>query len=295
MNVAVHRMHLVIKRFRVQMAIRRPKQWDAALALGIIVIVLTAAIFAPILAPKDPYQQQILYRLKPPFFLEGSAAGYFLGTDSLGRDILSRLIWGARLSLLVSLSATVGACLIGTVVGLLAGRYGGWIDRIFMALVNMQLSIPFILLAITLIAVTEPGLKSIIVILIATGWASYARVVRAETARLNETGFVEAARAIGQREAFILLKHILPNLLPQIIVLASMEVAKFIVLESSLSFLGLGVEPSVPTWGSMAAEGREYLATHWWISSLPGIAVFAVCLSFNTIGDWLQQRFDPRS
>ncbi len=272
-----------------------PRRLGVSLSLVVLTITLCGAVLAPVIAPHDPTAQQILYRLKPPVFLAGASPSHLLGTDSLGRDMLSRLIYGARLSLLVSVTASLGACLFGTAVGLLSGRFGGWLERLLMALVDMQLSIPFILLAVTLIAVVEPGLTSIILVLIATGWPSYARVVRAETAKLNSSGFVEAAQALGQREGQILLRHILPNLLPQVIVLISMELAKFIVLESSLSFLGLGVEPSVPTWGSMAAEGREYAATHWWITTLPGIAVFAVCLSLNTLGDWLQERLDPQS
>lgn len=268
--------------------------WDMKLSAAVIAVALLAAVFAPVLAPQDPYAQRLLTRLKAPAFLPGGSTTHILGTDALGRDILSRLIHGARLSLFVAVTGSLGASFIGTILGLMAGRYGGGLDRILMGLVNMQLSIPFILLAITLIAVTEPGVGNIVLILIATGWAGHARIIRAETLRLNETGFIEAAKAIGQREHLILWKHYLPNLLPQIVVLASMDVAKFIVLESSLSFLGLGVEPSVPTWGSMAADGREYLATHWWLTTLPGLAVFTVCLSLNIIGDWLRERLDPR-
>ena len=268
--------------------------WDLKLSVAVVAVALLAAVFASVLAPQDPYAQRLLARLKAPVFLPGGSTTHILGTDALGRDILSRLIYGARLSLFLAVTGCLGASLIGTILGLMAGRYGGWLDRILMGLVNMQLSIPFILLAITLIAVTEPGLGNIVFILIATGWAGHARIIRAETLRLNETGFIESAKAIGQREHLILLKHYLPNLLPQIVVLASMDVAKFIVLESSLSFLGLGVEPSVPTWGSMAADGREYLATHWWLTTLPGLAVFTLCLSLNIIGDWLRERLDPK-
>ncbi|NLK08963.1 MAG: ABC transporter permease [Firmicutes bacterium] len=264
------------------------------LAFAVILATLLAAVFAPILAVSDPYRQSLVARLKAPIFVGGSGP-HILGTDALGRDIASRLIYGARLSLYVSVTGALGACLIGTTLGLVAGRYGGWVERILLGIINMQLSIPFILLAITLVAVTKPGVTNIVFILIATGWAGYARVIRAETLKLNEAGFVESAEAIGQKEHLILWKHYLPNLLPQIIVLASMDIAKFIVLESSLSFLGLGVEPSIPTWGSMAAEGREYLATHWWLTTLPGLAVFSVCLALNTIGDWLRERLDPRS
>jgi peptide/nickel transport system permease protein len=264
------------------------------LALVILVVVTVVAAFGPWLAPLDPARQSIASRLAEPL---STAQGvtHWLGSDVLGRDVLSRLLYGARISLLVGLAAISVGGVIGVVAGLLAGYFGGWVDDLTMRLADMQLAFPFILLAIMFLVVLGPGVGNLILVLGIGQWVTYARIVRAETLSLREKEFVEAARALGDGTASILFRTILPNIVAPLTVIASFNVASVILTEAALSFLGLGVPPSVPTWGSMLAESRDtLLANKWWLAVFPGLAIMLTVLSFNILGDWLRDVLDPR-
>lgn len=219
---------------------------------------------------------------------------HMLGTDSLGRDILARIIYGARISLLVGVSAVTMSGSIGVTLGLVAGYFRGRWDSIIMRLADVQLAVPTMVLALVAMAVVGPGLRNLIIILGVTGWVGYARVVRGEVLSIREKEFVEAARAIGASHGRILLLHLLPNVAASIIVISSLRVAGMILVEASLSFLGLGVQPPTPTWGGMVAEGRDLVYRAWWVSTFPGIAIFIVVLGINLLGDWLRDVLDPR-
>lgn len=262
------------------------------LAIFVLAILIFAAIASPILAPTDPNRQHLILRLQPPF--ETGQLKFILGTDGLGRDILSRLIYGARISLLVGFTAVLIGGSLGTALGLIAGYYGGRTDDIIMRLGDMQLAFPFILLAILFLVVLGPGLLNIILILGIGQWVTYARIARGETVSEREKEYVEAARALGARESSIIFKSILPNILAPLIVIASFNIASVVLAEAALSFLGLGVPPSVPTWGAMLAESRDQLlAGRWWLAVFPGVAIMLTVLSFNILGDWFRDFLDP--
>jgi peptide/nickel transport system permease protein len=265
------------------------------LALLILAAVTVVAAFGPWLAPVDPGRQNIVSRLAAPMTTEPQGMTHWLGSDVLGRDVLARLLYGARISLLVGLAAiTVGGA-IGILAGLLAGYFGGWVDDVMMRLADMQLAFPFILLAIMFLVVLGPGVGNLVLVLGVGQWVTYARIVRAETLSLREKEFVEAARALGDSTTAILFRTILPNLVAPLTVMASFNVASVILTEAALSFLGLGVPVSVPTWGSMLAESRDtLLANKWWLAVFPGLAIMLTVLSFNILGDWLRDLFDPR-
>ena len=265
---------------------RDPVFWLAAAALGLI---LLAAVFAERLAPYGPNDQDVLKRLEPP-----GAAGHLLGTDEVGRDILSRLIHGARISLLVGVIAVGVSCPLGVLIGLVAGYAGRRTDDVLMHITDIQLAIPTILLAIAVVAVLGPGLPNVILTLSATGWTLYARLVRGQTMAVKTQDFVQAARANGAGDARIVLHHVLPNVFSPVIVVAVFAVANMVVLEATLSFLGLGVEPSVVTWGRMLNGGRLYLSTAWWLTAFPGLAIFVTVLAVNLLGDHLRDWLDPR-
>lgn len=267
--------------------------WEAVICGGFLLAVFAAALAAPWLAPPETLRQNLMQRLQAPSV--SLTSGLALGTDVLGRSLGARIIHGARYSLGIATAAALLAAAAGTLVGAAAGWKRGLMDSLVMAVVNIQLSLPFLLLALTLAAVARPNPASMVLVLALAGWAGFARMARAETLRLAESGFVEAAKALGRSEIGILGRHVLPNLMPTMLVLFSLELARFIVLESSLSFLGVGVSPTTPTWGGMINEGREYLATHLWLSTVPGLMVFFTCLSLNVLGDWAQRRFDPYS
>ena len=265
------------------------------LALVILITVVVAAIFGPWLAPMDPNRQNIILRLAEPMAEGPRGATFWMGSDALGRDVLSRLLYGARVSLLVGIAAIVVGGAIGTVAGLVSGYFGGWIDDVIMRLGDIQLAYPFILLAIMFLVVLGPGLMNLILVLGIGQWVTYARIVRAQTLSLREKEFVEAARALGDSTASIIFRTILPNIIAPLTVIASFNVASVILAEAALSFLGLGVPPSVPTWGSMLAESREQLiANRWWLALFPGVAIVLTVLSFNIMGDWLRDFLDPR-
>ncbi len=266
----------------------------ALIGLVILVGVATSAILAPAVAPYDPIVQEIALRLKPPGWTVPGGRTYLLGTDHLGRDILSRLIFGARVSLIIGFSAVALAGTLGTLIGLVAGYRGGRVDDFCMRLTDTMLAMPFILLALAVIAVLGPSLRNIIFVLGITSWVSYARVVRGEVLTLRTREFVSAARALGSSGGRIVFRHLLPNVLTPVIVIATLEVARMIILESALSFLGLGVQPPTPTWGGMLADGRAYLSTSWWLATFPGLSIMLTVLGINLLGDWLRDVLDPR-
>lgn len=264
-------------------------------AVSILVVAGIAAAFGPLLAPFDPNRQNLLLRLADPMGPGPDGSTFWLGSDALGRDVFSRLLYGARISLLVGIAAILVGGAIGVMAGLLSGYFGGWVDDLIMRLGDIQLAFPFILLAIMFLVVLGPGVWNLILVLGVGQWVTYARIVRADTLSLREREFVEAARALGDSTPSILFRTILPNILAPLTVIASFNVASVILTEAALSFLGLGVPPSVPTWGSMLAESRDTLiANKWWLAVFPGVAIVLTVLSFNILGDWLRDFLDPR-
>lgn len=263
---------------------------------GLIMVlgVLFAAALAPVLSPHDPIFQDVEKRLLPPVGQAGADPAYLLGTDHLGRDIVSRLIYGARISIIVSVSAVIFSAVLGTIIGLFSGFYGGKVDNVFMRIADVQLAFPFILLAIAIIAVLGPSLQNIIIVMGITGWVIYARVVRAEVLSLREKEFITSVKALGGSNGRIIFQHLLPNVIPPIIVIITLEMARMIIMEAALSFLGLGIQPPTPTWGGMLADGRVYLATSWWLATFPGLVIMLVVLGINLLGNWLRDILDPR-
>ena len=267
----------------------------ALVGMLILFIVTFVAIFGPQLAPFDPNRQNIMMRLLEPGEAGAGDLTYWLGSDQLGRDVFSRLLYGARVSLLVGVAAIAVGGTIGIIAGLVSGYYGGWIDDVIMRMGDIQLAFPFILLAIMFLVVLGPGLVNIILVLGIGQWITYARIVRAQTLSLREKEYVEAARAMGDSTFSILFRTILPNIIAPLTVIASFNVAGVILSEAALSFLGLGVPPDVPTWGSMLSESRDHLLSNkWWMSLFPGLAIIFTVLAFNIIGDWLRDFLDPR-
>ena len=258
-----------------------------------LLIVLVAAL-APLLAPHDPFKQSIVQRLKPAAWLERGSSQYLLGTDQLGRDILSRLIFGSRISLFVGAMAVLGGGLLGSFLGLLAGYLGGRVDYAISTLINMAWSFPFILLALIIVAVLGASLQNLIIALVATSWAAFARIVRGEVIAHRERDYVSAARSTGLSAWRIMLRHVLPNVSSSILVIASIEFGRAIIRESFLSFLGLGVPPNIPSWGGMLSEARPYIFTLPLLVTLPGSLIFLTTLSVNLFGDGLRDALDPR-
>ncbi len=261
----------------------------AMLGLGIIGAIVLLAIFAPVVSPQDPLAIDYAHTAAPP-----GVGGHLLGTDAVGRDILSRLIYGTRISLQVGIVAVGIASSLGTAVGLAAGYHGGVVDSVLMRAVDVFLAFPVIVLAIAIIAVLGPSLVNVIIALGLVAWTTYARVVRGQVLVLRELDFVQAARAIGTSDAKIIVRHILPNTLAPIIVLATVGMAAAIIAEAALSFLGLGVQPPTPSWGTMLNEGRGFLRTAPHISTFPGLAIMLTVLGFNFLGDGLRDALDPR-
>jgi ABC-type dipeptide/oligopeptide/nickel transport system permease subunit len=263
----------------------------SALAIAAFII---AALTAPLLAPHDPTEADLFRRLQPPAWVEGGEWAFPLGCDGLGRDILSRLIWGARVSLLVAGLVIVIASAIGTLAGLAAGYFRGWTDTLISRLVDTLLGFPYLVFAIGLMAMMGPGLHNIVLALIYKEWVFTCRVVRGETLAAREQDYVEAARAVGASSARIMLREILPNVLSPVLVVATFRMAYVIIMEASLSFLGLGVQPPTASWGSMVADGRDFLVDAWWVSTVPGIAILALVLAINLASQGLRDAFDPR-
>jgi peptide/nickel transport system permease protein len=267
-----------------------------AAVAGLIVLtgVVGLAIFADWVAPYDPNEQVLERRLLPPAWAQAGTRRHILGTDHLGRDILSRVIYGSRISLTVGISAVIISGILGVGAGLVAGYYGRRWDAAIMRCVDVQLAFPFILLALAIIGVLGPGLRNVILVLGVAGWMVYARVVRGQVLSVREREFVEAARAIGASDFRIIRTHVLPNALAPVIIVGTFAVATCIITEASLTFFGLGVEATIPTWGSMLSDGRAYIGTAWWLTTFPGLAMMLTVLSLNVIGDWLREFIDPR-
>ena len=270
---------------------RRP--WVAWVAIGFVAMLALVAAAAPLLAPHDPVRQSLRVRLMAPTLEASDGRARVFGTDHLGRDILSRVIWGARVSLLIGFAAVVVGSLIGAALGIVAGYRGGWADTVIMTVADAQLAFPFILLAIGIIAVLGPSFPTLIVVIGLSGWPGYARVLRAQVLVLRSREFVDAIQALGGTVARIVGRHIVPNVLSSLVVIGTLELARSIVLEATLSFLGLGVQPPTPSWGGMVQEGREYLDSAWWISTYPGLVLMLTSLVVSRTGDWLRDLLDP--
>lgn len=259
--------------------------------IGAIVLM---AVFAPFITPYNPNIGSLRGRLLAPSWLPGGDPAYFLGSDEQGRDVLTRMIYGARISLTVGFAAVIIGSLIGSFLGLLAGYFGRATDEAIMTLADIQLAFPFILLAIAVIAVVGPSLRNLIIVVGISGWVTYARMARAQVLGLKEREFVTASRSMGSSDARILFRHILPNILSPLIVVASLDLARTIILESTLSFLGLGVQPPTASWGSMLGAGREYINTgQWWIGTFPGLMLTLTTIGISRIGDWVRDVLDP--
>ena len=255
---------------------------------------MLAAVFAPALAPHDPREADITKKLIPPVWMEGGAWENPLGTDRFGRDVLSRIIYGSRISLIVSLVAIGVAGTVGTALGLVSGYRGGLTDTILMRLTDIGLSLPTILIAVVLVAVSEPSFENVILVIALLLWPRFARQMRGETLAIKEHDFVALAVVAGRSSAWIIRRHIFPNVVPTLLVISTLQVGYVILLEGTLSFLGVGVPPPNPAWGLMIADGRGFLATAWWISLFPGLAMLLTVLAVNLMGDWLRDHLDPK-
>jgi len=258
-----------------------------------VLLLVVVALAAPVIAPADPIRQSLRGRLAAPTLAGADGNAHLLGTDHLGRDVFSRVIYGARVSLLVGFAAVIVGGVVGASLGLLAGFRGGWTDSVIMTLADAQLAFPFILLAIGIIAVLGPSFTTLIVVIGLSGWVTYARVLRSQVLVLRSREFVDAIHALGGSVARVIARHVLPNVLSSLVVIATLELARAIVLEATLSFLGLGVQPPTPSWGGMVHEGREYLDTAWWISTAPGIVLMLTSIVVSRTGDWLRDLLDP--
>ena len=265
------------------------RRWASVVALGAVAgLLFGAVILGPErLAPADPGDQTIAARLRPP---GATVAGmrYVLGSDHLGRDVLSRIVFGGRISLVMGLTAVAVSAGVGATAGMLAGYLGGWAERAIMRLVDVQMAFPFILLAIVVVGVLGPSPAKVVLVIGIGGWVHYARVVRSEVLTLRERAFIESARATGAGDGRIMVRHVLPNVLPTIIVLATTALAYAIVAESSLSFLGVGIPASIPSWGGMLADGRQYVDTAWWLATFPGLCILGTALLVNVLGDLIR-------
>lgn len=259
----------------------------------ILLAVLLMALLAGVISPHDPYTQDVMHKLLNPVWNQRSDPHYLLGTDQLGRDILSRMIYGSRITLMVAFAGTVAAGVAGVFLGCISGYYGGWVDAVIMRIADIQLSFPFILLALFIAAVLGPGVGNVILVAGLCFWVQYARMVRGEVLALREKEYVEAVRAIGGSNFRILFRHILPNIMNMVVVIGTLEMARIILMEASLSFLGLGVPVDVPTWGRMLAESRVNMISYPWHAVLPGVLITLTVLGVNLIGDWLRDYLDP--
>ena len=264
------------------------------LGMALVLLMVLTAVLGPLLPLPDPIRGDLRARMSPPTLSVTGLGTHPLGTDQLGRDILSRIVTGSRVTLGVAMSAVLLGGVVGVLLGLIAGYFGGWPDRLMMRLVDIQLAIPLMLLALMVVAALGPSLRNLIIVLALTSWVRYARIVRGSVLAIREREFVQSARAIGAGAGRILLLHILPNVLTPALVVATLELSRVIVLEAGLSFLGLGVQPPAPDWGRMLAEGRTYISSGWWIITLPGVALMLCVLGVNLTGDWLRDKFDPR-
>ncbi|MDD5038705.1 MAG: ABC transporter permease [Dehalococcoidales bacterium] len=260
----------------------------------ILIIFICCGIFSSFIAPYDPQKGELMDALTPPFWQEGGTTAHVLGTDHLGRDELSRLIGGASISLQVGLTVVILAGGMGTIIGMVAGYSGGWVDAVLMRATDIMLSLPYLTIAIVLAAVIGPSLSNLILVLVIIGWASYARIIRSEVLRVKEQDFIRLAIIAGASRIRIMVKHVFPNIVNTLTVLATIQLGSVIIMEATLSFLGLGVPPPDPAWGSMLADGRQFITFAWWLCVWPGLAIMLVVLSCNLLGDWLRVRLDPK-
>jgi len=257
--------------------------------LCIVAGAVTAALGAPLWASHDPIAGDFAASLSPP-----GTPGHPFGTDQLGRDVYARVLYGARIALFIGFSTVVVTAVVGGLVGLVAGFFGGWLGAVLMRVADVQLSFPFVLLALTINAIVGLGLRNTIISLSAAGWVVYARVVRGEVLSVKQRDYVQAAAALGTGRSRILLRHVLPNVAPSIIVVGSLQFSQFIVAEAAISFLGFGVQPPTPAWGSMLSESRDFLYVAWWLAAFPGAALALTALGINLVGDWLRDVLDPK-
>ncbi|MGP4066167.1 ABC transporter permease [Oceanobacillus sp. M65] len=264
------------------------RSWTGLIGFIIIMTLIVISLIGQWITPFDPYFAEFSKKLLPPM-----TEGHLLGTDQLGRDIFSRIILGARVSVIIGLATALIAGLIGTIIGIIAGFFRGWIDIILMRIVDVTLSFPFILLVLVINAIIGAGLRNIIISLAVGGWVIFARVIRSEVLALREKEFITACIATGVSRFEILIKHIVPNLFTPIIILASLQIGTYIIAEASISFLGFGVEPSTPAWGNMLNEGKDYIFSSWWLITFPGLAIVITALGVNLFGDWLRDTLDP--
>ncbi|MET3942377.1 peptide/nickel transport system permease protein [Paenibacillus sp. PvP094] len=261
----------------------------------LVLLVVLIAICAPLLTSHDPAAVDPLNRLKPPAWLDGGASEHWLGTDNLGRDMWSRIVYGARVSLIVGMGAVIVSGVIGAILGLLSGFYGKWLDAVIMRVGDAFMAIPTILFMLVVMAIVGPGITTLIFVIGVTNWVPFTRIVRSEVLSIKERDFVHAARSIGAKNGRLIVKHILPNILSSFIVICGMNVGTTIIMEASLSFLGLGIKPPDVSWGGMLSDGRQYVATSWWVATFPGLAITFTVLGVIFLGDWLRDVLDPRT
>ena len=279
---------------RVRRSIRWARQFPLITILVLCFVLVIPALFADQVSPHEPTKGNILERLQPPAWMEGGSWEHPLGTDKLGRDMFSRIIYGARISLTIAAISIVCGGIVGTTLGLVAGYWGGMWDHIIMRLVDIKISIPSILLALILAAALGPSYLTVIIVVALTLWTRYARLVRGEVLSLRSQDFISKAKVSGASTSRIITRHLLPNVVNTIIVLATLEVGVVIILEASLSFLGAGIPPPNPAWGLMVADGRALVINAWWVSFFPGVAILLTVLSMNLLGDWLRDKLDPK-
>lgn len=264
-----------------------------ALLLLCLVLLLAMAAFPQTFAPHDPYKQSLINRLKPPSFMTGGRPGYWLGTDQLGRDILSRLIYGARVTMVSSGLAVMVAAVVGTTMGLVGAYFRGWVDSLVVRIIDIQLSFPVVLLVIAIVAVVGPSLTNLVIVMGLSAWPQFARITRGAVISVRDLEYIEAARAIGVGHPRIMFHHVLPNIMSSIIVYITFEMGRMMLVEATLSFLGLGVQPPTPTWGGMISDGSKYLALSWSVSFYPGLFIVLAVILFNSLGDRLRDYLDP--
>jgi ABC-type dipeptide/oligopeptide/nickel transport system permease subunit len=269
-------------------------RWTLVLPAIPVLLAVLAALLAPWVAPHSPTAGELRARLKPPVWQETGTTHRLLGSDLLGRDMLSRLLWGARISLLIALSATVLGAAVGSAIGLVSGYFRGRVDRVVTKVVDVQLAFPFVLMAIAVIAVAGPSIPVLVVVLAIGSWVGHARIVRSLVMSLRERDHVTAAVALGAPTGRVLFRHLLPEILPVVLVMATFDVGRIIILESTLSFLGLGVQPPTPSWGSDLRDAAVYVRQAWWMATFPGLAIMLVVLGVNLLGDGLRDALDPR-
>jgi peptide/nickel transport system permease protein len=269
------------------------KRWPVIPA-AVMFVIIFGAVFAPLLAPYEPQKGDLRARNIPPVWLDGGDSAHWLGTDNLGRDMYSRMLYGARISLFVAAVAVIFGLIAGTTTGIVAGYYGGMVDEILMRLVDLWSSLPFLLIALIVAISVGPSLGMVMALLALSSWSAGSRNIRGEVLSLRGREYVQMSQVMNASDFRIIVRHLLPNVMHVVIVITTLRTGSMIIAEAGLSFLGVGVPASVPTWGLMIAQGQKFLTTTWWMSVMPGVAIFLIVMSFNFLGDWLRDRFDPR-